>query len=232
MIYTWLFKKTRGKVYIPRCFQEYYGTSSAFNLNHLRLLPWEHWLFCLFAGWVWGGTVFLSLMSSCSLFSLHVACDFLSLKFFLHTGLMWNMGRVWCGVSVGHHAASRPKVEGTGQPCSWWGLCSVVCCPSMAFYIRQTRPCCGVPCPASLMGAVKRQGCWLCRFSWAGHLLESPASVATSLCAGRHLKMRRKVVPSSCLSVKQAKKISLRKRCSDLATPKEAWSHFDSPGII
>lgn len=147
-------------------------------------------------------------------------------------GLMWNTGRVWCIVSVGHHAGSRPKVEGTGQPCSWWGLCSVVWCPSMVFYIRPTCPCCGVPWPAILTGAVERQGCWLCRFSWAGHLLESPVAVTTSLCAGRHLKIRRKIVPSSCLSVKQAKKISLRKRCSGLATPKEAWSHFDSPGII
>lgn len=66
----------------------------------------------------------------------------------------------------------------------------------------------------------------------AGRLLESPAAAPTSLCAGRHLKIRRKVASSSHLSVKQAKKINLRKGGSDLATPKEAWSLFDSPGII
>lgn len=66
----------------------------------------------------------------------------------------------------------------------------------------------------------------------AGCLLESPVAVPTPLCAGGHLKVRRKIASGSHLSVKQAKKISLRKGSSDLVTPEEACSNFDSPGII
>lgn len=56
------------------------------------------------------------------------------------------------------------------------------------------------------------------------------AALPTSPHAGRHLKIR-KIVPSSRLSVKQAK-INLRKRHCDLATPQEAWSQFCCPGIV
>lgn len=140
-------------------------------------------------------------------------------------------------VNVRHHTGSRPKVEGRRAAVLLMGplQCGVVppAWGRHGFDVRPTCPPCGVPCLACLVGAMGEQRVLaLLLLAGAGCLLESPAAVPASLCASRHLKIRRQIVPSSHLSVKQAKKINLRKGGSDLATPKEASSHFDSGGII
>lgn len=140
-------------------------------MAHHRLLVWiiserclgSSGFFHLFAGWVWRGTVFLSFMSNCYLFSLHVAPDFWSLKCFLHAGthVKHRQGAV-CSQC---RASRRVQPQSGGQPFSWWGLRSVAWGSRHSFDVRPTRPHCGVPCPACLVGAVERQGCWLCCFS-------------------------------------------------------------------
>lgn len=105
-------------------------------MAHHRLLIWiisDRYLgstgfFQLFAGRVWRGTVFLSFMSGCYLFSIPVAPDFCLWNASCMLGPMWKMGRLQCVVAVGHHAGCRPRVKGTGQLCSWRGLCSMVWC--------------------------------------------------------------------------------------------------------
>lgn len=175
MIYTLLFKNT----YIPRCAQEYNGTQP--------VLIWiisDHCLgstgfFHLFAGWVWRGTVFLSFMSSCYLFSLPVARDFLSLKCFMHARTLAKHGqdvvygqcRALCRVPTqsegGHRAAVLlvgPLQHGMVSP-EWW------------------RRGFGVPTvevPAWHASRVLA----LLLLAGARRLLESLAAVPTSLCAG------------------------------------------------
>lgn len=164
--------------------------------------------FHLFAVGAEGGTVYLIYVTLLS------ASKFLMTLCVWNTpsmaGSLWNVRRVQCVFNTGHWTGSRPKVKGRDLD---WSFCSTARFPS-----GDARNSSGG------RGALRL-------LTVTGHLLEPLAPVPTFLCAGRHLKIRRKIAPSSHLLVKQAKKSSCRKECSDLATPKKGWSNFDGPGI-
>lgn len=70
--------------------------------------------FHLFAGWVWRGTVFFPFMSSCYLFSLPVARDFLSLKSFMHASTHVKHSHSAACSQCRASCRVHTQVEGTG----------------------------------------------------------------------------------------------------------------------